>query len=166
MAGRGPLPNPSRRRTNAPTIPTTALPAHGFKGRIPTVPKWISLGDAGRSWWRWAWRTPQAAGWGVFAGGEPFIARRALLEDEMCALECLDGADELRRVALRTQVIRKMNEMDARLGLDPKGLADLRWKIIDEDVTESPQPPAETGSDSGGNVSNIDERRRRITGAP
>jgi len=30
-------------------------------------------------------------------------------------------------------VIREMREMDDRLGLTPKGLAALRWKIVPDD---------------------------------
>src|SRR4051812_39596724 len=72
----GPLPSPTRRRRNAPTIPTTELPASGRAGRIPKPPSWAHLGTAGQAWWKWAWRTPQSAGWGLATGHEVMISRR------------------------------------------------------------------------------------------
>ena len=53
----GPLPTDDKRRRNAPTIPTTKLPAAGRKGRVPKVPPAYTLGDAGAAWWKWAWRS-------------------------------------------------------------------------------------------------------------
>src|SRR4051812_12862603 len=75
----GPLPSPERRRRNAPTIPTTSLPASGRRGPVPRVPDGYELGEAGRAWWVWAWATPQAAGWST--GDLYVVARRAALED-------------------------------------------------------------------------------------
>ena len=60
---RGPAPKPNARRRNAPTIPTTELPAAGVKGRAPKPPKGYEFGPAGKAWWGWAWRQPQAAAW-------------------------------------------------------------------------------------------------------
>lgn len=110
---RGPLPNPERRRVNAPTIPTTDLPAGGFDGPVPSCP--YRLGDRGRAWWKWAWRTPQAAAWG--SSMAYVVARRAVLEDSL--------KDEF---AVAT--LREMRELDDRLGLTPKSMAQLRWKIV------------------------------------
>lgn len=112
----GPLPAVDRRRRNAPTIPTTALPAEGRSGPIPKPPKWTPLGPNGSAFWRWVWRTPQAAGWA--AGHEAFVARRAQLED------LLEGAES------RIPLYREMREIDDRLGLTPKGMAALRWTVV------------------------------------
>jgi hypothetical protein len=71
------------------------------------------------------------------------------LEDDLASLaaveglDCgsLDGADdELRKLVQRIaalatgrlQIMREMREIDDRLGLTPKGLAALRWKIVDD----------------------------------
>lgn len=153
MAGRGPLPSGNARRRNAPTIPTTSLPASGRAESTPDVPANYELGEAGLRWWRWAWRTPQAAAWDD--GAVFFVARRAQLEDEMAALRLVDS-DELadvlrvtddreRRDALEwlirqlkgmvggsTTLMREMRELDNRLGLNPKALAELRWTIVDD----------------------------------
>lgn len=152
----GPLPNASRRRRNAPTIQTTNLPAAGRKGRAPKSP--YKLGKPGSEWWRWAWGTPQAARWDT--GALYAAARRAQLEDELVALDftdhldlgdLLNGADDeaVRRVewalsALKrsasgsVNVMKEMRELDKRLGLDPKALAELRWVIADEEPEEAP----------------------------
>ena len=157
----GPLPNPKARRRNPPTIPTTSLPAGGRKGRAPAVPKAYKLAAAGNAWWKWAWSLPQAAAWDP--GALYVIARRAQLEDDLAALEYVDhfdleellGMDDendtgrhleyvMRRLkgmaGGRTAVMREMREIDDRLGLSPKGLAALRWKI----VADEPKKPAPT----------------------
>lgn len=170
---RGPLPDPNRRRRNAPTIPTTELPASGRRGRIPTPP--VELGEAGRAWWRWAWRLPQACGWST--GDLVMIARRATLEDDLAALATVDGLDfldvlgakasEVRETirhlaslaAGKLAVCREARELDDRLGLTPKGLAALRWRIVDDTPAEPAEPAA-----TGGGVTRLDDRRARLTG--
>lgn len=142
----GPLPDPNRRRRNAPTIPTTELPAGGRKGRKPKPPARLDLGDAALEWWRWAWSTPQAAAWDG-GGFEEFLARRAALEDDLAALdtvaERIDSDDDyllelVRRLGAlaggRLALLREMRELDDRLGLTPKGMAALRWRVVE--VTE------------------------------
>lgn len=171
----GPLPNPNRRRRNAPTIPTTNLPISGRREPAPDAPSWVDLGTAGEAWWEWAWSTPQACAWGVSAGMESWIARRASLEDDLAALldvEGLDfdevaGAERWRDVVSRVaslatgrlQILKEMREMDDRLGLTPKGLAALRWVIV-ADKAEAPAAP--TGD---GTVTVMDDRRKRLSGA-
>lgn len=175
----GPLPNPTRRRRNAPTIPTTALPASGRDGSVPRPPRWLSLGDAGSAWWRWAWKTPQAAGWDD--GALVAIAHRAELEDDLAALAAVRSLDFLdvleaedaqaakraiRSIAAlasgRLAILKEARELDGKLGLTPKGLADLRWKIVAdavEDEDHDEEPTAAPG------VADLSARRRRIAGA-
>lgn len=140
----GPLPDPNAIRRNAPTIPTTELPASGRPGPAPDVPGWISLGDAGSAWWEWAWRTPQACGWST--GNVVSVAHRAALEDALVA------SDPKSRVG----VLREMRDMDDRLGLTPKGMAALRWKVVDDS-------PAEVKPSAG--VPSLADRRARLTSA-
>jgi hypothetical protein len=131
---RGPLPNPNARRRNAPTIPTTNLPAGGRKGRIPKVPESYKLLTAGESWWRWAWHLPQAVAWDD--GSHYALARRAQLEDTMAALAVDDARGRL-------SVLKEMRELDRRFGLDPKAMAELRWTIVAEEAPEKkPAAPA------------------------
>lgn len=144
----GPLPDSKVRRQSSPTIPTTRLPSAGRPGRAPYPPSWVKLGPAGKAWWLWAWKTPQACGWGSAVGFEAFIARRAALEDDLSALDQVEGLDfgeladtefvsQLKAVVARVAalatgrlaIVKEMREIDTRLGLTPKGLADLRWTI-------------------------------------
>lgn len=159
---RGPLPSKKKRRTNAPTIPTTELPAEGRKGRPPKAPEAYNLQKAGKAWWRWAWSTPQAAAWNP--GDLYVIARRASLEDDLAMQDSAFGAsdfadmlgrdeDELTRelefivgrlssmAGGRNPVIKEMRELDKVLGLTPKGLSDLRWEIVDSAAKAEPPAP-------------------------
>lgn len=143
----GPLPKPGRRRRNAPLIPTTRLPAGGRAGTAPRPPK--ELGPAGKKWWTWAWRTPQAAAWS--AGDMFVIARRARLEDLVTSLESFDEEALPLDPELLIQVIhwlkslavgalsvhREMRELDDRLGLTPRGRQSLRWVIAPDEVAEA-----------------------------
>lgn len=145
----GVLPQPTRRRRNAPTIPTTNLPAGGYRGSVPKSP--YALGPAGKAWWKWAWRTPSAAAWGP--GDTYYVARRAVLEDDLASLEMgdvdladyLDVEDTLALTRLgdamkrlkglaggRLGVLKLMGDLDKRLGLDPKAIPELRWSIVDD----------------------------------
>lgn len=160
---RGPLPQAESRRRNAPTIPTTALPAAGRSGPPPRVPSNVALSKPGKAWWRWAWSTPQAAAWDD--GSVQIVARRAALEDDLATIGEIDSLDfeELLNVAdqegaaakLRTivralaalatgrlAIIKEMRETDRLLGLTPKSLAELRWKITEAepDLTVVPAP--------------------------
>lgn len=158
----GPLPKPEgeRQRVNKPTIPTTQLPAGGRVGDAPECP--VPLGPHGTTWWEWAWHTPQAAGWS--AGDLYYLGHRAQLEDDVKALDSEDFAilDEVlslpeddaaailgglinRLKALATgkaSLLTRVNDMDDKLGLTPKGMAALRWKIV---ADEEPKSAAPTG---------------------
>lgn len=159
MAGRGPLPTGTAIRRNAPTIPTTSLPASGRKAPVPDPPAEYYLGTSALDWWGWAWRTPQACAWddgALFA-----VARRAQLEDDLFTIENIDldldfligeEPDEaaqhltfligkLKALAVgKLAVAREARELDDRLGLTPKGLAALRWKIVPDEATEDAEP--------------------------
>jgi hypothetical protein len=130
---------------------------------------WADLGITGSAWWKWAWKTPQAAAWAP--GHESLIARRASLEDDLAALaaveslDLLDVLDEETAAAFkaviqrlaglvggRLAVLREMRELDDRLGLSPKGMAALRWEIVGD-------APPEAAAKSNDEVS--DRRRRR-----
>ena len=157
----GPLPTGSAVRRNQPTIPTTSLPVSGRPGPAPDPPSDYELGAKGRAWWDWAWTTPQAAAWDD--GALYLTARRAQLEDDVHAIEHVDvdlaflvgeepgpAADNLRFLIERLKglaggklsVAREMRQIDDRLGLTPKGLAQLRWKIVeDEDQADKKGKP-------------------------
>lgn len=149
----GPLPDPKRRRRNAPTIATTGLPAGGRQGPRPRPPQWLELGQAGWAWWRWAWKTPQSAAWNP--GHHVVVARRASLEDDLAALARVEGLDfrelleledgpaiasAVQRVAAlatgRLALARECRELEVQLGLTPKGQAQLRWQVVPDELEE------------------------------
>lgn len=174
----GPLPAENRRRRNVPTVPTTKLPVGGRTGPAPRPPSWAKLGKIGRAWWKWAWTTPQACAWAP--GHEVMIARRASLEDDLAAVgtvtslelsELLDADADDNAAALRSllqrlaglasgrlAICREMRELDDRLGLTPKGMAALRWTVVEQGASQSPVAPPD-------GVADLTSRRRRLTDA-
>ena len=173
----GPLPDPNRRRRNAPTVPTTTLTPEGRTDPAPEPPSWCELGKAGQAFWEWAWATPQALAWGTHVGMEAWVARRASLEDDLAALHAVEGLDftelgsdqadrEFRMVVQRVAamatgrlpILKEMREMDDRLGLTPRGMAQLRWQIV-------ATPEAATTQPAAGNVTKMSDRRKRVSDA-
>lgn len=155
----GPLAKPRDRvrRRNPPKIPTRSLPAAGFAGPYPRFPRGARpLGTAGKAWWHWAWRTPEAAAWDP--GTERAVARRASLEDDDAALLAIEGLDvsvaldllgddeaakavrELEWVARRLAslvggrlaIATKMLDLDRQLGLTTRSFHDLHFEIVGE----------------------------------
>jgi hypothetical protein len=120
----------------------------------------LELGDAGNAWWKWAWRTPQAAAWSI--GDHPALARRASLEDDVAGLRQVENLDVAELLELdpddRTKelefvirslhalagnklaIAREARELDDRFGLTPKALAALRWTIIEQEEPARPDP--------------------------
>lgn len=170
MPGRGPIAKPATKRVrrNKPTVPTRALPAGGFPGPYPRIPRGVELGEAGRTWWRWAWRTPQAAAWD--AGTHVALARRAQLEDLAAALDQVHGLDISDALSLarcseitnalktlrwlvqqlaslaggRLAVYAKMLDLDRQFGLTTRSFYDLHFEIVPD--AEPKAEPAETGA--------------------
>lgn len=154
----GPLPTEGAARRNAPTVPSSSLPVSGREGPAPACP--VELGDAGSTWWTWAWATPQALGWSD--GDLYFIGHRAQLEDDLGVLSSEDfgvldeflsfpeydaaallGSLVNRLKALttgKTTLLTRINDMDDKLGLTPKGLAQLRWKIVPDEAAKIEGP--------------------------
>ena len=116
---RGQLPQPTHRHRAKPTTPTTILPAEGPGTPPPTPPPGVSLGAVGRAWWNWAWSLPQAAAWGP--GTEATVLMRASLTDE---LETVEYGTPGRR-----QLTMQLSQIDDRLGLSPRAMAQLRWSV-------------------------------------
>lgn len=145
----GPVPAAERRRRNEPTFPTTRLPVSGYRGPIPKVPAQVVLETAGKAWWRWAWRTPQAAAWN--AGHLWNVARRAQLED-VWAKQLEDGK-------ATAAMASAMQMLENRLGLTPKGMLELRWEI----VADIPAPDAAPDPEHANEVAQRRaERERRL----
>ena len=58
----------------------------------------------------------------------------------------------------RLGIMREMRELDDRLGLTPKAMAQLRWTVVAED-------PADQAADDDSGVARLEERRRRLASA-
>jgi hypothetical protein len=106
------------------------------------------------------------------------VARRAALEDDLSALSEIHGLDvdqlgedasarHIRAVVAniaslvtgKLQLLREMRELDDRLGLTPKGMAALRWVVVDDTPAETPKQ-----KDLPAGVASMD-RRSRLTDA-
>ena len=53
-------------------------------------------------------------------------------------------------------LMRESRELDDRFGLTARGMAQLRWKIVDDAAPAATAAPA--------SVPSLDDRRRRLTG--
>lgn len=108
------------------------------------------LGVEGRRWWNWAWKTPQSFGWS--AGDDYTLARRAAMEDPKTVLSrtgepvVVEGGTSTEKLAL-----------DDRLGLTPRGLAQLHWQIV------AVADPARVAEPAAPGVSSLEERRAALT---
>lgn len=152
----GPLPKQNPKRRNKPTFQPATLPAEGFSGPIPDPPSHPPLGEHGRQWWMWVWRTPQAS---QFNAGHLYaIAMRASLEDRMAALW-----DDEDREAMLLRTIGEARQYDDRLGLSPKGMLQLRWSVRANEgagqTSADPVGPAPTTSPKA--ATNV--RRLKVT---
>lgn len=155
---RGALPDPNSKRRNAPTIPTTFLPSSGREGPIPDPPSWCTLYEDGRAWWAWAWRTPEACGWGDGNATLDTVARRAMLVDVVAGLARVDDVDlkglskgrtdRAQQVLAATRVsegagmraLREMGQLDKQLGIGAEARARLRWTIVLEHASADAEP--------------------------
>lgn len=141
---RGPLPNPDAVRRNAPTIPTTELPASGRPGPVPAPPAWAKIPARGpaRSWWNWAWKTPEAALWST--GDMQVVARLAKL---------MGGAE-----TEDPKVGSMIDRLESKLGFGAKAKLDMRAKVVADEGSA-----AAAGSDEV--ARRRQERRKRVQGA-
>jgi hypothetical protein len=186
---RGPLPNEKKSRRNKDTIPTTQLPASGRKGRPPAAPKAYKFGNAAKEWWKWAWGLPQAMAWDkgalyVLARRAQLEDEVAALDESDDLIERihdsflriletddpLDLPERLTYLGLlmaklkglaggRVTLLKEMRELDKVLGLTPKAMAELRWKIVDDGeakTSEGSKPKPSAAKQTGG-------RRGRLT---
>lgn len=124
----GPPPNPNRRRRNAgPQL--LELPSEGRQGKLPTWPL-EDPSDAELAIWRDLWGTPQAVMWERYQWTRT-VARyvRILLRAELPDA----GRDAM----------SEARQLEAHLGLTPRAMKDLMWKVADDEVSARRQAAAQ-----------------------
>lgn len=105
------------------------LPAEGREGEPPAWPLAISATEQERDAWWELWRTPQAVAWERL-GWTRTVARycRMMVEAE----------EPLASAALLAQV----TAMEDRLGLTPKAMRLLLWRVVSDEVADQRDKPA------------------------
>jgi hypothetical protein len=117
---RPPKENPTRRNSRVGPV---ELPAEGRKGKAPVWPLVTPANASERSAWGQLWATPQAVAWERL-GWTRTVAR-------YCRLMVLAELPEA-TAALLGQV----TALEDRLGLTPKAMRLLLWRVVDDEVTE------------------------------
>lgn len=115
MSGPPPVPSELRRRRNA-SPGFEQLPAEGRQGEYPQWP-FEGASNAERKLWRKLWKLPQAVKW------------EEMQVEELVALYV--RATVKANEDLDTKLIAESRQLDAKLGVSPKAMRDLRWEIAE-----------------------------------
>ena len=127
-----PSPKPNKVGYTPTTYDWLYLPSKGRKGRTPAMPTLIEWSDDDRTYWRELWRMPQAMAWEAL-GHEEFVARLVALRAAF-------------RESQSPRVSAEMRQLEDRLGLNPKSMMQLRWRIVADEVQARRQPVDIPGS--------------------
>lgn len=109
-----------------------ALPMQGYDGPIPDWPL-LEATEIELARWERLWRTAQAAQW-VRMHIDLTVARYVRL--------ALTVEGDTKSNVATAQMITAVTQLEDRLGLSPKALQNLSWKISDDEVAEQRQTPA------------------------
>lgn len=151
----GPPPDPDSGRSEARGFKLTALPAEGFKGRVPRFPlpprsvyyvidKVRHLDEEATAavqareleLWRWAWRTPQACAWSMPSERwRTYTVALWVRTAVICEGSDATAADK-----------GSLHRFADQIGMTTAGLAEMGWKVaVDElaaKAADRQQPPA------------------------
>jgi hypothetical protein len=136
----GPPPDPRSQTSARRRMVVKALPADGYRGRIPGFP----LPDATkreRDLWKKLWRTPVAAGWAeeLWRWADPVA--------DYCRIKARAEQPDAGAVWWT-----KVQSAADRIGLTPDGMARLEWRVgvavVDPDDDAGPprRPPVDSGT--------------------
>lgn len=128
MPGPAPMPDAHRKSQPSRDLPWVDLPV-SWSGEPPVCA--VSLGRAGKLWWDRAWVKPQASQWEAL-GVVELVERRAELADLWAESPSAALSGEMRQV-------------EHMLGLSPKAMKELRWRI---EGTEGARQPVRGRSKS------------------
>lgn len=124
MPGPPPKNDGARRSKGAMPYVLAELPVDGRKGRAPA---WPLAGRAPRGWAA-LWKLPQAVMWEQMHS-ELAVARYLMLrvgmEDSLAAGE-----------EVKSAVFSEIRQSEDALGLSPKGMQTLRWRVTTDEVEE------------------------------
>lgn len=112
-----------RQRRNAPTFEWVNLPASGREGDPPVMPAGREWSEVTRAEWARIWATPQATMWD---STWPDWLNWCLLREQMLEKPSASAASEMR-------------QFHHKLGLNPKAMLDLRWRIVEPSEAEKPE---------------------------
>jgi len=144
----GPAPSATSGRSDRRGLRFDALPAEGYKGRIPTFPLprrkvWdvyfvdkqrirefdsdatTALAERELELWRWAWRTPQACAWSQ--PSESWRLQTIALWVRtfvLCESDAATAADK-----------NSLHRFQDQIGLTPAGLAENGWSVAKDEVS-------------------------------
>jgi hypothetical protein len=114
----------TRRRTNS--APFHDLPAEGRQGKPPAWPLSRKATRAEAALWRQVWATPQATQWEPL--GYPRIVARYVILLIQAEVE-----------GVQAYVLTEARHLEDRLGLSPKAMRSLGWRIRAADA-DAPAP--------------------------
>lgn len=128
----GPVADPDSGRSDRRGFKLTALPAEGFKGAIPDFPLPDSS-DRELEVWESLWRTPQACAWSM--PSEAWRARSVALYTRT-AVRC-ENPDA------PASLLGQLHRFADQIGMTTAGLAEMGWKVAEDQVAARAQCPAE-----------------------
>lgn len=126
-----PLPSHLTERRKAVPV-DRLLPAEGRKGRRPSWPSGHEPTEAEARLWARLWKLPQAVAWADLPGVAELVERYTRVAVRVAA--------DLDAGTVMAATLAQLRGMETDLGLNPPGLAKLRWQI----APATPPKPAPT----------------------
>jgi len=124
----GPKKDEGSARSDALGFSLTALPAEGYKGRVPAwpLPKSPNKATAARELkvWTEAWRTPQACAWSM--PSERWRIRTVALWVRL-TVRCED-------LEAPASLLAQLHRFADQIGMTTAGLAEMGWKVAVDEV--------------------------------
>lgn len=127
----GTLPGPKSEKSAKASFRLTALPSEGYTGPIPGFPL-LDPSERELAVWEWAWRTPQACAWSVL--GESWRVRTVAMWVRV-SVRCEDPDAP-------ASLLGQVHRFADQIGLTTAGLAEMGWKVAEDEVAAKKQPRA------------------------
>ena len=149
----GPAPDERSGRSEACGYKLTALPAEGFKGRVPKFPlprrqvyvvidkvrhlnedATVAVNDREAELWRWAWRTPQACAWSLPSERWRIYSIAMWVRTAViCEGSTATAADK-----------NSLHRFADQIGLTTAGLREMGWKVAEDELAKKAADHAPT----------------------